>query len=73
MIAPIITACKRSSKSLQDKKNAERDGIITKSAMIVPLRIICFMVNLSAFFPSDNKLTVAFDNKNQRYFIFGKD
>ena len=68
-----MAACKSSSKIFQDKKNAERDGMITKSAIAVPFRIISFEVSLSGFFSSDNKSAIVFDNKNQRYFIFGKD
>ncbi len=44
---------------IQDKTNAERDGMITKIEMIEPFKIISFIVNLSAFVSSDNNPAVA--------------
>ena len=59
IIPPIITAWRRSSKMIQNKTNAERDGMITKIEMIEPFKIISFIVNLSAFVSSDNNPDVS--------------
>ena len=45
-IPPTKAACSKSSKIIQDKKNAKREGMITIIAIIVPLMKISFIVSL---------------------------
>ena len=53
-------------------KKAAREGITTKIAITDPFRIISLIVSLSELLPDISSMLV-FDNKNQKYFIFGKD
>ena len=72
IIPPIIAAGRRLSKIIQETKKAVREGITTKIAITDPFRIISFIVSLSGLLVVISFMLV-FDNKNQKYFIFGKN
>jgi len=60
---PTTAAWSKSSKIIQDIKNAKREGAITIMAIIVPLMIISCIVSLLEI--SVNKFDWKFVNKNQ--------
>ena len=71
IIPPKISAVIKSSKITQLSKKAEREGTVIIIDIILPFKTISLMLSLD-FVASDNKIIFKNGNKNQRYFIFGK-
>ena len=72
IIPPTITAVIKLSRIIQLIKNAITDGTVTIVAIIVPFNMISLILSLD-FVESDNRVIFKNGNKNQRYFIFGRN